>query len=97
MPDWKTHKLIEKILLGKNTNIEKFIDVPPVPVPINEHRKVWGHSEEFLVLTYLIDPTPDKDLFKAHVIHLWLDQNAKYKDTKQLQDLLTLLNKILNR
>ncbi len=97
MPDWKTHRLIEKILLGKNTNIEKFIDIPPVPVSVFEHRKAWGHSEEFLLLTYLIDPTPDKSLFKGHVIHLYLDHNIKYQDAKRLQNLLKLMDKLINR
>ena len=97
MPDWKTHRLIERILLGKNTGIEKWVDIPPSgnTNPFT-HREEWGHDDFALILTYLLDPTEDKDLFKAHVIHLWLDTHVKYKDAKRIQETLSLLKRILN-
>ena len=97
MPDWKTHRIVERILLGKNTGIEKLIDIPPSgnTNPF-KHREEWGHDDFALILTYLLDTTEDKDLFKAHVIHLWLDYNIKYKDAKRIQETLSLLKKILN-
>jgi len=68
MPSHKIHRLISKLLLGKEyPDVDRFADLISGP----NHRKVWGHDKKSVLLTYILTKDPDRAL--AHCLHIAAD------------------------
>lgn len=84
IPSHKLHKLVDKILLGKEyPEVHKFADL----VLGKGHRKKWGHGIEHTALLYLISKDKKKKAI-SHLAHVFLDKLET--KNKALFDLLEL-------
>jgi len=69
MPDHKIHRLIDKLLLGKEyPYVHKFADL----ILGKGHREKWGHKPSHILLTYLL--TNDIDALISHILHIKSDK-----------------------
>ena len=93
MPSWRIHRLIDRIFLGKELqDVHEFLDIPGTIIngDIRGHRKVWGHSPEYILLTYLLTKG-DIDKTLGAWLHIELDKRLNYKKSKLLEYVLPLL------
>ena len=93
MPSWKIHRLMDKLVLGREyQDVHEFLDVPGTIIngSIKGHRKVWGHSPEYILLTYLLT-RGDVDRTLSAWLHIELDKRLNYKKSKLLEYVLSLL------
>jgi len=90
MPSWKIHRLLDKLILGKeHKDVHEFLDIPGTLLNngnIFGHRKYWGHTYDYVILVYLLSKDTDKTL--SAWLHLIADKKVKYKDSKLIEYVL---------
>lgn len=89
MPSHEVHRLLAKLLLGKeHPDVDFFLDWPWIFYR-GKHREVWGHDPKALIYTYLASGGNFEKVIAA-ALHILAD---KYVD-KKIEKLLRLIAKL---
>jgi len=95
MPSRKIHRMIDRIILGKDYDwLHKLIDYPSVF--LGPKHRILFHSPRDPIITYLL--TNDLDAALSHYLHILTDKavtKAKKKKKQEIDLLIKIIEKLL--